>query len=305
MSSSRMTTHAYRIFGLTLSSEIELQELSRAPRGFESDVAIIWGHVPPTDAAGDAYGLSVTDAGATISIPSVARFHVSAGKLIRIDPDPAADKAAIRLFLLGTAMGALFCQRRMFPLHANAIAFDGRAVAFAGPSRSGKSTLAAAFLDRGREILSDDICVVSSEANGGFVAQPGVPRVRLWNDAIERSGRDATTLKRVRDGMDKFVVPTHAAQPAHALPLRAIFVLGSESPDVRVRRLQGFDALEALAANTYRASFLPVIGDPSAHFSTCLTIAQNVPIFELLRPWDGDRVEETTDRIVEYLADIQ
>ncbi|MCA1196453.1 hypothetical protein K9B35_00590 [Sphingomonas sp. R647] len=297
-----MTTHVYRVFGLTLSSEIELPELRSSLEETRPDVTVSWGHVPPAVATKDPYGLSVTEYGATVSVKSVARFQVSGGTQIRIDPDPSADEATIRLFLMGTAMGAIFCQRRMFPLHANAIVIEGQAVAFAGPSRAGKSTLAAAFLDRGHAILSDDICVISSGIDGAFVAQPGIPRVRLWSDAIERSGRDASTLRRVRSGMDKFVVPTRASQPEHALPLRGIFVIGSDGPDVCACSLHGFSAVEALAANTYRASFLPVIGDPSLHFQTCLKLAQHVPIFELQRPWDSRRIDETADRIVTQLA---
>lgn len=300
-----MTTHTYRVFGLTLKSEIALPELPAESQDAVADVTICWGHVPPVDATDDPYGLSVSEAGATVSVASVARFHVSGGVQIRIDPDPAAEEATIRLFLMGTAMGVIFCQRKMFPLHANAIIFDGHAVAFAGPSRSGKSTLAAAFLDRGHAILSDDICVIDRGSVEEFLAQPGIPRVRLWSDAVERSGRDASLLKRVRSGMDKFVVPTRAAQPDRALPLSTIFVLGSDGPDVRARPLQGFGAIEALAANTYRASFLPLVGDAPAHFATCLMIAQHVPLFELHRPWDGDRIEETADQIVEQLAAIR
>ncbi|MFN6935284.1 MAG: hypothetical protein ACK4NZ_09040, partial [Tsuneonella sp.] len=284
---------------------IELPELRPSLPDTRPEVTVSWGQVAPVAATDDPYGLSVTESGVTVSVTSVARFQVSGGTQIRIDPDPAADEATIRLFLMGTAMGAIFCQRRMFPLHANAIVFDGLAVAFAGPSRAGKSTLAAAFLDRGHAILSDDICVINNGIDGGFVAQPGIPRVRLWSDAVERSGRNALSLTRVRSGMDKFVVPAIAAQPDHALPLRAIFVLGSDGPNVRARALHGFSAIEALAANTYRASFLPVIGDPSDHFETCLKLAQHVPIFELQRPWSSDRIDEMADRIVAEFAALR
>jgi hypothetical protein len=300
-----MTTYVYRVFGLTLSSEIELPELRPSHPDTQPDFTVRWGHVPRVATTKDPYGLSVTETGAPVSVTSVARFHVSGGSDIRVDPDPAADEVTIRLFLMGTAMGALFCQRRMFPLHANAIVFDGQAVAFAGPSRAGKSTLAAAFLDRGHAVLSDDICVINSSIDGVFVAQPGIPRVRLWSDAVERSGRDALTLTRVRSGMDKYVVPTRAAQPERALPLEAIFVLGSNGTEVRARALHGFSAIEALAANTYRASFLPMIGDPSVHFETCLKLAQHVPILELQRPWDSDRIGEMADQIVAQLAALR
>ncbi|MFN6934978.1 MAG: hypothetical protein ACK4NZ_07485, partial [Tsuneonella sp.] len=116
-----MTTYVYRVFGLTLSSEIELPELRPSHPDTQPDFTVRWGHVPRVATTKDPYGLSVTETGATVSVTSVARFHVSGGSDIRVDPDPAADEVTIRLFLMGTAMGVLFCQRRMFPLHANAI----------------------------------------------------------------------------------------------------------------------------------------------------------------------------------------
>lgn len=299
-----MTEHTYRVFGLTLRSEIALPELPPASPDALADVTIRWGRIAPVDATHDRDGLSVVDATATVSIASVARFKIWEGTQIRIDRDPAAEDATIRLFLMGTAMGVVFCQRKMFPLHANAIVFGGQAIAFAGPSRAGKSTLAAAFLDRGYAILSDDICVIEKGTNDEFLAYPGIPRVRLWRDAIIRSGRDASALKRVRSGMDKFVVPARTAQPGNAVPLRGIFVLGCDGPNVRTRNLHGFSAIEALAANTYRASFMPRIGDPSAHFASCLAIAKHLPLFELQRPWDGDRIDETADYIQEQVAAI-
>lgn len=42
------------------------------------------------------------------------------------------------------------------PLHASSVVANGRAYVFAGKSGSGKSTIAAALLDRGCEFLADD-----------------------------------------------------------------------------------------------------------------------------------------------------
>src|SRR5258708_39789946 len=81
-------------------------------------------------------------------------------------------------------MGAIFHQRGLLPLHANAIEVGGQAVAFVGPSGAGKSTLAAYFRDRGYRVLCDDVWVVSFGSDGEPLAWPGVPRVKLWGDAL-------------------------------------------------------------------------------------------------------------------------
>ena len=76
------------------------------------------------------------------------------------EPRQGVPDSNVRLFLLGSAMGALLHQRGLLPLHTNAVEVGGRAFAFMGKSGAGKSTLAAWFHDRGFRIVADDVCVV-------------------------------------------------------------------------------------------------------------------------------------------------
>ena len=80
-----------------------------------------------------------------LKISRVARYLVSDGNEIIVDPEPDADLSAIRLFLFGSAFGALLHQRGILPLHGSAIVTSRGAVVFAGVSGSGKSALACAF----------------------------------------------------------------------------------------------------------------------------------------------------------------
>ena len=57
--------------------------------------------------------------------------------------------------------GALLMQRKILPLHGSAVAIDGKAYAIVGDSGAGKSTLASAFLNKGYQLLSDDVIAVS------------------------------------------------------------------------------------------------------------------------------------------------
>jgi hypothetical protein len=293
--------HCYRLFGLVLHSEITLPEL-RETTG-EPDVTITCGKVQGRPETEWVMGLAATPGGGVVEVRDIARFGIGGGNAIIVDPDPQAPERNVRAFLLGSAIGALLHQRRMLPLHANAVALDGRAVAFAGRSGAGKSTLAAAFHDRGCRLLSDDICVVTRDDAGKVEAQPGIPRVRLWRDAVERSGRDTDALDSAFDGTEKYVLPVaegHAEQP---LPLAAIYIL-AEAEDFAIHALNTVSAAKALALNTYRGAYVPVIGDTAAHFEYCLRVSREVPVFMLDRPWDEARVAETVDRIEAHLAEI-
>jgi hypothetical protein len=200
-------------------------------------------------------------------------------------------------------MGVLLHQRHILPLHANAIDVDGRALAFLGPSGAGKSTLAAAFHDGGRAILSDDVCAVTF-AGEQPMAQPGMPRLRLWRDALERSGRSTLHYRRAFDALDKYTVGIGPAC-AEALPLKAIFLLAppeARDADFEIRALARQEAMIAVVRNTYRGRYIRIVGDPAAHLRACGRLCREAPVFELRRPWDEYRIGEAIARVEAHLA---
>src|SRR3954471_5329873 len=212
----------YTVFGLVLRSELPLEELPHAPAGAAAQVDIRRAGVgAPVEGIA---GYSSTAEGTLLRVPHVGRFLIREGREIIVEPAQGASERNVRLFLLGSALGALLHQRGLLPLHANAIEMDGRAVAFSGHSGAGKSTIAAWFHDRGRRILTDDVCVIGFDAGAAAVAYPGIPRLRLWREALEASGRDAGGYSRSFDALDKYDVPSEhrAIEP---LPLAAIYLL--------------------------------------------------------------------------------
>lgn len=297
--------HRYRLFGLTLQSEIPLPELIEATGAVgEADVVIERDAVAvPVAGPPPVAGLFVAGEGAVLRVSGVGRYRISGGSRIAVDADPGALCRNVRLFLLGSAMGVLLHQRGIVPLHANAIDLHGRAIGFLGHSGSGKSTLAAAFHDQGWRVLSDDVCAVE-EGDDGFLAQPGIPRLRLWRDAIERSGRVADGYERAFDDLDKYTVAIDA-EAGEAVPLTALYLLAPPGEgDFAIRRLTGADAVDALMANTYRGRFVAMVGDRRRYFETCVALSRRVPLFELVRPWDGARVSETVARVEAHLASL-
>lgn len=297
--------HEYRLFGLALRSEMLLPELDPCVHGEDGAVMIRLGEVPEVPHVADAPPLCLTPMGVVLTVPEIARFVIRAGSSILVDRCGDASDRNVRLFLLGSAMGVLLHQRGILPLHANAIVIDESAVAFLGHSGAGKSTLAAAFHDRGSAILSDDVCALVRRGDA-FVAQPGIPRLRLWRDAVERSGRAVDAYERAFDALDKYTVGTNRdARPA-ALPLRAIYLLERDDSGAgpEIRRLSGIAAVRALIENTYRGSFIPLLGNSRVHFETCLALNHAVPVFALSRPWDADSIDATMARVEEHVGSL-
>lgn len=290
----------YRLFGLHLRSQIDLAGLAPAVKAGRVDVEIGYGGVPPGE---HPPGYSATPDGTLLSVAKVGRYLIRDGREIVIEPAPGASERNLRLFLLGSAIGALLHQRGLLPLHANAIDLGGRSVAFSGHSGAGKSTIAAWFHDRGYPILADDVCVIGFDEAGRPLAYPGIPRLRLWREALEASGRDAGAYDRSFDDTDKYDVPTGEGADAGPLPLAAIYLLrkaGEDDGEAAIVRSTGVEAIDTLMSNTYRGGYLRMIGRTREHLAACVKVARAVPIFRARRHWGFGRFDEQAKQLHDH-----
>ena len=293
--------HHYSIFGLELASDLVLPELRPVePSPGAPDILIEVGEIADP---GRAPGLSKTADGALLVVDEVARYAVRGGSHILVEPRPGTPPANVRLFLLGSAMGLLIHQRGLLPLHGNAIEIDGRAFAFVGHSGAGKSTLAAWFHDHGYRILSDDVCVVRFDVAGNPVLSAGIPRLRLWREAIEASGRVSGAYDRSYAGdesYDKYDVPVAAAATADgALPLAAVYSL-RRGDGFNVNRLGPVDSAEVLFANTYRGAYLDQTATNALHWQACVNVVRRVPVFDFVRAWTLDSLGEQAGQVAAH-----
>lgn len=293
-------TNLHMVFGLAIRSEFQLRELPDAPAGASPDIQIRYGKTGSLREG--ASGYSTNDEGTLLRVPEVGLYLIRDGREIVVEPAGGASERNVRLFLLGSALGALLHQRDLLPLHANAIEIDGRAVAFSGHSGAGKSTIAAWFHDRGHRILTDDVCVIGFAQSGQALAYPGIPRLRLWREALEASGRETGDYDRSFDSMDKYDVPSEhrALDP---LPLAAIYLLrqseeGASAPSIE--RLRGVDSVDAIVANTYRGAYLKTIGRTGEHLAACLRVSRQVPVFRAVRLWGFDRFDEQAQLLADH-----
>jgi hypothetical protein len=289
----------YKLFGLRVRSEIELPELLAGTGSDDPDVRI---RLRPIDEAPLEGGLHVLDDGLLFVAPEVARYKVVGGREILVAPDAEVPDRNVRVFLLGSAFGALLHQRGMLPLHANAVEIDGKAVAFMGESGAGKSTLAAWFHDRGFRIIADDVCVVQIDENGRLRALPGIPRLRLWAEALTASGRTPSAYERSYLGaadLDKYDVPTAKRAAAESLELAAIYVL-ERGKTINIAPLNGVTAAEAIFAHTYRGAFAGPANTLIDQWSNTANVLRGTPIFAAYRPWDLDRFDSVCEQLAEH-----
>lgn len=293
----------YSVFGLRVRSAIPLPELFPAEGTGEADVTISVASV--REGRGIQPGLTAVDGGLLLFVPNVGRYRIELGSTITVELEPGVPARNLRLFLLGSAFGALLHQRGILPLHANAVELGGAAVAFMGESGAGKSTLAAWFHDQGCEVIADDVCAVTFQATEQPVALPGLPRLRLWRDALEETGRDLRRYARSyvsEDEEEKFDVPMEVTARV-PVPLAALYVL-REGERFALEPLTLLKAAEAVFDHTYRGAFVGPAQAAHTHWDLAVKLVRSIPVFELTRPRALSALGEYSAQVREHATQL-
>ncbi|MDQ3936084.1 MAG: hypothetical protein M3340_15790 [Actinomycetota bacterium] len=186
----------------------------------------------------------------------LARLSPS-GDLIRCAP-PDDEPWSWQRFLVGRILPWAAVLRGLEAFHASAIAVDGRAIAFVGPTGAGKTSLAIQLAARGAAFLTDDVLALEQNTYG-VVAHPGaaIASVRdteretmapdLWDGVGEVLGYSEKTYV----GLERFESQAPLAgiyflrgqgepverieSPDPRMLLASTFVLGVRTPE-RLRR---------------------------------------------------------------------
>jgi hypothetical protein len=298
-------SHAYRLHGLTLRCEFPLPELARreVARPQAADVSIRTGTLPITGVAAPTSVpyLHLAGDAAIFTFEDTGRYLVRGGSEVIVDANSDADPALLRLHILASVMGMICHQRGLLVLHASAVAFGSRAIAFTGPPGAGKSTIAAHCLAAGGRLVADDVLVLSLDDEGGVLAHPGMPNVKLWRDALTSLGRDAEGLRPDWLRAEKFHLPADDVQTS--IPLSRLFLLDTDpaAGNGEYAPLRGRVAAALLIANTYRVEYLDAANRRDAHFRDCIRLASAIDLVWLRREADSARLPATAAQIMAEL----
>jgi hypothetical protein len=170
----------------------------------------------------------------------------------------------IELWLFGLVMSFILQSRGVFTLHAAAVNFRGKAVAFLGSNGYGKSTLAFFFAQKGHSLITDDVLPIVEENNRLF-ALPGSPSMNLWSQTLDHVGwPDHSSSKpggaagKHRYGIDKLGFSRNES----AVPLEKIYFLQPTIPDdaqsVRIDSVTAAQAMVDLLGYTRANSMIEI-----------------------------------------------
>lgn len=275
----------YKAFGLTIQSDIECPELiisSGTP-----NVIIQVGKVPESLENPLFSGVRFQTKGQEflLYVDKIARYLVQNGRKITIDIYPNAELPEVRLFLLGSAFGALIHQRGLLPFHGSSVKIGESAIILSGLSGAGKSTLAAAFQKKGYSILSDDVSVISFSESGHPIIHPGYPQMKLWSDSILKLGGDPSHFSKTRKQLEKHSIPIVDSFWDKPLPLSKIFIITSSNlGDLKTEPIKGVEKFSLLKTHTYRFNFVAGKEMNSLHFKSFDLLAKSTEVIKLSRP---------------------
>ncbi|SFS54760.1 HPr kinase/phosphorylase [Paenibacillus sp. BC26] len=301
----------YKAFGMWISSTIPLPELPVSgpmKEGENPDVII---HAAEPDKLWDELQLGGSnfmykDGRFLFLIPETAIYCIEDGYRITVAPLDGADQEKVRVYLLGTCMGALLMIRNVLPLHGSAIVIDGKAYAFLGDSGAGKSTLAATLVSKGYELISDDVIAVSFSGEGGrLVVLPAYPQQKLWQESIDQLGLASGHYQSVYRETTKYAVPVLSRFCNEAVPLAGVFELvkSQSAAAVSIKRLSNLDRLRIVLMHTYRNMLVPRLGLEQWHFKVSSGMADQVNVYQLIRPTAGFTANELASEIIRTIEE--
>ncbi|SFC52271.1 HPr Serine kinase C-terminal domain-containing protein [Bacillus sp. OV322] len=303
---STLSKTIYKAFGLTLSSDIHLPELPlrKLDVEYQSDVVIeeaelydMWSaHSEPGDDFVIKQNLVM------YHLDEKAIFLVQDGNKIFYSPFEGSHEREIRLYLLGTCMGAILLQREIMPIHGSAIAINGKAYAIVGDSGAGKSTLASALMKRGYRLLSDDVIPVTLNDNHQPIVTPSYPQQKLWLDSLKHFGMKSTRYQPLIVREDKFAVPVPSQFAAESLPLAGVFELVTDDSDaIEIQQFLGLERFYKLFYHTYRNFFIQRSGLMEWHFNLCTKMINQFGFYQLRRPVNRFTANDLADMIVKTI----
>jgi hypothetical protein len=224
------------------------------------------------------------------------RYLVAAdGMEVRCERGAVVEHAQER-FLFAQVLPLASVLRGFELLHASAVSLNGAGIAFAGPSGTGKTTLATRLVLRGSGFLTDDALALERGTENP-IAHPGPPYVAVFAgddgqaDIVAQIGQVVGTSDKLN-----VLLPVEA----RPVPLRVVYHLESGS-ELELEAI-GRDVVRRLLANV----FVPYLITPERlqrQLDVVQLLSDGVPQFRLQIPRTM-AVEEALDTVEAHAREV-
>ena len=248
-----------------------------------------WRHHWYSDVGDLTLSLATSGDGFLLRFPGLADFVVSTdARRIAAWPGPGTNRETLRHLLLDQVLPRMLGHVGRLVLHASSVEVDGRAIAFAGETGRGKSTLAASLHACGCPLLGDDGLIVTA-CDDHTIAIPTYCGLRLWPPSVAPTVDRTLSQAPSAQDSDKRRLELPAKSGSEPMPLAALYVLAPPPDDneaeIGVTRFSGRDACIELIRHAFQLD----VGDrerAARLLATASEVAERLPVFGLKYPRD-------------------
>lgn len=222
----------YRVYNYKLSSTFPLPELWPIPACNVQLTITDQEKIPPfevVDKEGwmyeDFLHIQTGPQGTIIFIKDVCRIWLKAADTLVVEPVPGIDASEVRVYLLGSGLAMYLMNHGYFTLHAGTVTDGAKCISFMGDSGVGKSTTCTYFIDRGYQLLADDVSLIKLSAQASPLVCSALPALKLWPDSLNQLSRDPESLPLVFNNENKRrLILKDAFSSEGNVPLSGIFL---------------------------------------------------------------------------------
>lgn len=234
--------------------------------------------------------------------PEVGDFYLGPDRIV-CHP---IDLRMTEVYLLSSVLSCWLERAGVPCLHASAVVVDGDTVGFLSFNGGGKSSLAAAMVQGGCSLLTDDVLAVGS-GPGGFSARRGYAQMRLWPTEAEHFWGPADQLPRVHPTVAKVRVPVDVFD-ARERPLTCFYLparrpTGCADDSVEIKALSPRDTVIEFVRHSFVAPLAEAVGWQPRRLDIFARLAAEVPVKHLIYPSGLDQLPRVREAILNDLQD--
>jgi hypothetical protein len=293
----------YKAFGVLFSVPFQIDGMIESIG--EPEIKISFGDTPEKLENVEKKGVlfQVNKEGFLFELNNVARYWAKNSGEVIVTKSQSASTDDVIVFLFSSVFAYLLQNKGVLTLHANVVYKNNKAFLIAGHSGAGKSTLTYALIKNGYSFYSDDIAPIYFD-NQEPVTSPGLPRLKLWQDALNTFSINNNNLKPIRNQLEKYYLPVIIDNTIENLKVKKMLVIAMHNKDnFEVEKLTGSKKFTALKANTYRYQFLTNENGIQPHFLLSSQLVSKIDIYRITRPNFGFRIEEFQKEVENILED--
>ena len=299
----------YKVYGLNIRSEIEIDEFDKLDEILEKNIVNIRYDKISTeikDKISEGINIQLFQNKIWFHIDNIATYCISNGNDIKVEVCENADMQLMKIYIMCSCLGFIMLQRNMVAIHGGVIEMNNKAVIFTGDRGAGKSTLTTALREKGYKFISDD--VASTKIEKVPYVMPGFPYQKLCESAMDNFEYDKEKYTSfMSDKEVKYIVPAKEEFIYEPRKLTTIIkLIVGDVEEVTIEELKGSEKINNIINNIYRGEYIKHLGGVnSEYFKKCLNIAKNINFYVVTRPKDQFTVDKQIALIEEKILTIE